>query len=146
MAPRSTRNFRLRKDRSVQVILAWIEMLELRGQDLIWGFWTKPQEVISEIFDKHRLGECMGVDPPFSRNFYNCETLLKSTASYTTYSDIEQTIDKEIRIMDGMENGTIGIRQKANVLMESREGEGIKQVVMKKSRALLAMLKFLSKK
>ena len=45
-----------------------------------------------------------------------------------------------------MENGTIGIRQKVNVLMESREGEGIKQVVMKKSRALLAMLKFLSKK
>ena len=72
MAPPSTRNFRLRKDRSVQVILAWIEMLELRGQDLIWGFWTKPQEVISEIFDKYRLGECMGVDPPFSKDIYNC--------------------------------------------------------------------------
>ena len=67
MAPYSVRNFR--RDRSVQVILAWIEMLELRGQDLIWGFWSKPQEVISEIFDKHKLGECMGVDHPFSRTF-----------------------------------------------------------------------------
>ena len=71
MAPRSTRNFRLRKDRSVQVILAWIEMLELRGQDLIWGFWTKTPEAISETFDKHRLGECMGMDPHFSKNIYN---------------------------------------------------------------------------
>ena len=88
----------------------------------------------------------MGVDPPFSRTFYNCETLLKSTASYTTYSDIEQTIDKEIRIMDSLEDGTSGIRQKVNILMESREGEGIKQVVTTKSKALLAMLKFLSKK
>ena len=107
MAPRSVRNFRLRRDRSVQVILAWIEMLELRGQDLIWGFWSKPQEVISEIFDKHRLGECMGVDPPFNRTFYNCETLLKSTVSYTTHSDIERTIDEEIRVMDGMEDETL---------------------------------------
>ena len=90
MAPYSARNFRLRRDRSVQVVLAWIEMLELRGQDLIWGFWSKPQEVISEIFDKHRLGECMGVEPPFSRTFYNCETLLKSTASYTTHSERNQ--------------------------------------------------------
>ena len=146
MPPRSTRNFRLRKDRSVQVILAWIEMLELRGQDLIWGFWTKPQEVISEIFDKYRLGECMGVDPPFSRNIYNCETLLKSTVSYTTQSDIEPTIEEEIRVMDGMEDETLGMRQKVNALMEFRKGEGVKNVVITKSRALLAMLKFLSKK
>ena len=142
MAPYSVRNFRLRRDRSVRVVLAWLEMLELGDQDLIWGFWSKPQEVISEIFDKHKLGECMGVDHPFNRTFHNCETLLKSTASYTTQSDIEQTLDKEIRVINSMENGTIGIRQKVNVLMESREGEGIKQVVMKKSRALLAMLSF----
>ena len=143
MAPHSVRNFRLRRDRSVQVILAWIEMLELRGQDLIWGFWSKPQEVISEIFDKHRLGECMGMDPPFSRTFYNCETLLKSTASYTTQSDIEQTLDRQISEINTMEVGSIGIRQKVKVLMESRDGEGIKQVVRKKSKALLAMMKFL---
>ena len=68
----------------------------------------------------------MGVDHPFNRTFHNCETLLKSTASYTTQSDIEQTLDKEIRVINSMENGTIGIRQKVNVLMESREGEEIK--------------------
>ena len=86
------RNFRLTRDRSIRVVLAWLEILELRDQDLIWGFWSKPKEAISDIFDKHKLGECMGVDYPFNRTFYNCETLLKSTASYTTKSDIEQTL------------------------------------------------------
>ena len=143
MAPYSVRNFRLRRDRSIRVVLAWLEMLELRDQDLIWGFWSKPQEVISDIFDKHKLGECMGVDYPFNRTFYNCETLLKSTASYTTQSDIEQTLDREISAINSMEVGSIGIRQKVKVLMESRDGEGIKQVVRKKSKALLAMMRFL---
>ena len=55
MPPYTVRNFRLRRDRSIRVVLAWLEMLELRDQDLIWGFWSKPQEVISDIFDKHKL-------------------------------------------------------------------------------------------
>ena len=59
MPPRSMRNFRLRKDLSVQVIMAWLEILDLEGRELIWGFWSKPQEVISEIFEKYRLRECM---------------------------------------------------------------------------------------
>ena len=143
MPPYTPRNFRLTRDRSIRVVLAWLEILELRDQDLIWGFWSKPKEAISDIFDKHKLGECMGVDYPFNRTFYNCETLLKSTASYTTKSDIEQTLDRQISEINTMEVGSIGIRQKVKVLMESRDGEGIKQVVRKKSKALLAMMKFL---
>ena len=92
MPPRSMRNFRLRKDLSVRVIMAWLEILDLEGRELIWGFWSKPQEVISEIFEKYRLRECMGVNPPYFKNNYNCETLLKSTVLYTSQSDINPTM------------------------------------------------------
>ena len=146
MPPRSMRNFRLRKDLSVQVIMAWLEILDLEGQELIWGFWGKPQEVISEIFEKYRLRECMGVNPPYFKNNYNCETLLKSTVLYTSQSDIDPTIEEEIRVMDDNEDETLGMRQKVNALIGSRKVEGVKNVVITKSRALLAMLKFLSKK
>ena len=34
---------------------------------------------------------------------------------YTTHSDIEQTIDEEIRVMDGMADETLGMRREVNV-------------------------------
>ena len=94
------RNFSLRKDLSVRVIMAWLEILDLRNQDLIWGYWTKPQEVISEIFERHRLRECMGIYPPYSKNSYNCKTFLKSIILYTFKGDMDPAIEKEIRVMD----------------------------------------------
>ena len=146
MPPRSMRNFRLRKDLSVRVIMAWLEILDLEDGELIWGFWSKPQKIISEIFEKYRIKECMGVNPPYFKNNYNCETLLKSTILYTSQSDIDPTIEEEIRVMDDNEDETLGMRQKVNALIGSRKGEGVKNVVITKYRALLAMLKFLSKK
>ena len=71
---------------------------------------------------------------------------MKSTVLYTTQSDIDPTIEEEIRVMDDMEDETLGMRQKVNALIGSRKGEGVKNVVITKSKALLAMLKFLSKK
>ena len=62
------RNFSLRKNRSLRVMLAWLELLDFQNQDLIWAYWSKPQEVISDIFERYNLRECMGIYPPYSQN------------------------------------------------------------------------------
>ena len=97
-----------RKDLSVLVIMSLLELLDLEDGELTWGFWSKPQKNISEIFEKYKLKECMGVNPPYYKNNYNCETLLKSTVLYTSQSDIDQTIDEGIRAMKDNEDETLG--------------------------------------
>ena len=129
MPPRTQRNFRLRKDLSVRVIMAWLELLDLEDEELTWGFWSKRQKNISEIVEKYKLKECMGVNPPYYKNNYNCETLLKSTVLYTSQSDIDQTIEEGIRAMEDNEDETLGMRQKVNALIGSGKEEGVKNVV-----------------
>ena len=63
MPPRSQRNFRLRKEVSVHVIKAWLELLRLDDGVLTWGYWSTDQRTISEIFDKYNLSECIGSMP-----------------------------------------------------------------------------------
>ena len=41
MPPRAQRNFRLRKDLSVRVIKAWLELLRLEDGVLTWGIGTQ---------------------------------------------------------------------------------------------------------
>ena len=62
------RNFSLRKNRSLRVMLAWLELLDFQNQGLSWVYFTKPQEAISDIFQRYNLRECMGIYPPYSQN------------------------------------------------------------------------------
>ena len=55
------RNFSLRKNRSLRVMMAWLEILDFQNQDLIWAYWSKPQEVISDIFERYHLHEAHGI-------------------------------------------------------------------------------------
>ena len=90
------RNFSLKKNRSLRTFLAWLELLDFQKQGLKWSYFTKPQQVISEIFERYGLQECMGIYPPFSQNRFNCETFLKSVAFYTMKANMDSAIDKEI--------------------------------------------------
>ena len=93
MPPRAQRNFKLRKDLSVRVIKAWLELLRLEGGILTWAYWDMDETVISEIFERYNLSECMGISPPYHKSKYNCETFLKSTEMYLTQSGIDRTLD-----------------------------------------------------
>ena len=103
MPPRAQRNFKLRKDLSVRVIKAWLELLRLEGGILTWAYWDTDETVISEIFERHNLSECMGIQPPYHKTKYNCETFLKSTELYLTQSDIDRTLDEWIRALGNEE-------------------------------------------
>ena len=130
MPPRSQRNFRLRKDLSVRVIMAWLELLHLEDGELTWGYWSTDQKTISGIFEKYNLSECMGINPPYYKNNYNCETLLKSTVLYTSQCDIDQKIEEGIRAMEDNEDETLGMRQKVEALIQSGKEGGVKNVVV----------------
>ena len=140
------RNFSLKKNRSLRTILAWLELLDFQNQGLTWTYFTKPQQVISDIFERYGLRECMGIYPPFSQNRYNCETFLKSVAFYTMKANMDPAIDKEIRVMDDKSDGPPGMRQKVDALVESRDRGRVQNAVISKARTLLAMINFLHRK
>ena len=71
MPPRAQRNFRLRKDLSVRVIKAWLELLRLEDRVLAWSYWDTDERIISEIFGRYNLSECMGIHVPYHKNKYN---------------------------------------------------------------------------
>ena len=140
------RNFSLTKNRSLRAMLAWLELLDFQNQGLTWAYWTKPQEVISDIFERYNLRECMGIYPPYSQNRYNCETFLKSIALYTIKGDMDPAIEREIRVMDDNSDGAPGMRQKVDALVGSRDRGGVQNAVISKSKALLVMINFLHRK
>ena len=146
MPPRTQRNFRLRKDLSVRVIMAWLELLDLEDGELTWGYWSKNQKNFSEIFEKYNLSECMGINPPYYKNNFNCETFLKSTELYISQSDIDQTMYEWIRALEDNEDGKHGMRQKVEALIQLGQEEGVKSMVAEKLKALLSMLRFMNKK
>ena len=53
MPPRAQRNFRLRKDLSVWVIKAWLELLRLEDGVLTWSYWDTDERIISEILGRY---------------------------------------------------------------------------------------------
>ena len=61
MPPRIQRNFKLRKELSIRVIKAWLELLRLEDGVLTWAYWDTDQRTISEIFGRYNLSECMGI-------------------------------------------------------------------------------------
>ena len=146
MPPRAQRNFKLRKDLSVRVIKAWLELLRLEGGILTWAYWDLDETVIREIFERYNLSECMGISPPYHKSKYNCETFLKSTETYLTQSDIDRTLDDWIRTLGNEEEGDDDTSEKVLMLKQSGQEDGIKSVVAEKSRALLCMLDFWSDK
>ena len=117
------RNFSLTKNRSLRAMLAWLELLDFQNQGLTWAYFTKPQQVISDIFERYNLRECMGIYPPYSQNRYNCETFLKSIALYTIKGDMDPAIEREIRVMDDNSDGDPGMRQKVDALVGPETGE-----------------------
>ena len=145
MPPRSQRNFRLRKELSVRVIKAWLELLRLEDGVLTWGYWDTDQRTISEIFDKYNLSECMGINAP-TRTSLTCETLLKSTELYLSQSDIDRSLYEWIRALEDEEDGENEMRQKVEALIQIGQEEGVKSVVAEKSKSLLCMLEFMTKK
>ena len=112
MPPRSQRNFRLRKEVSVHVIKAWLELLRLEDGVLTWSYWDTDERIISEVFGRYNLSECMGIHVPYHKNKYNCETLSKSTELYLTQSDIDPSLDEWIRALGNEEEGDDEIREK----------------------------------
>ena len=136
------RNFSLRKNRSLRVMMAWLEILDFQNQDLIWAYWSKPQEVISDIFERYNLRECMGIYPPYSQNSYNCKTFLRSITLYTIKGDMDPAIEREIRVMDDNSDGAPGMRQKVDALVGSRDRGGVQNAMISKSKALLVMINF----
>ena len=91
MSPRP-RNFRLRKNLSLQVIQAWLEMLRLDKRGIRWFYWDIPQEELSSLFEKYRLNECMGINPPYVKSKFSCETFLKTSERYLSQADIDGTV------------------------------------------------------
>ena len=129
MPPRVQRNFRLRKDRSLQVIKAWLELLHLEDGVLSWSYWDTEERIISEIFERYNLSDCMGIQPPYHKTKYNCETLLKSTEVYLTQSDIDRSLHEWIRTLGDEEEGVNEMRQKVDSLIQLGQEDGIKSVV-----------------
>ena len=76
-APRQ-RNFKLRKDLSLKMIQAWLELLRLEEGVVKWAYWDTSHDVLTDLFERYRLNDCMGVSLPFLKSKYNCETFLKS--------------------------------------------------------------------
>jgi len=146
MPPCAQRNFRLRKGLSVRVIKAWLELLRLEDGVLTWSYWDTDERIISEIFGRYNLSECMGIHPPYHKTKYNCETFLKSTEMYLTQSDIDRSLDEWIRALGNDEEGDDDISEKVAILKQSGQEDGIKSMVAEKSKGLLCMLDFWTEK
>ena len=146
MPPRPQRNFRLRKDLSVRVIKAWLELLRLEDGVITWSYGDTDERIISEIFGRYNLSECMGIHGPYHKNKYNCETLLKSTELYLTQSDIDRSLYEWIRALENEEEEENEMRQKVEALIQIGQEEGVKSVVAEKSKGLLCMLDFWTEK
>ena len=88
----------------------------------------------------------MWIHAPYHKNKYNCETLLKSTELYLSQSDIDRSLYEWIRALEDEEDGENEMRQKVEALIQIGQEEGVKSVVAEKSKTLLCMLEFMTKK
>ena len=59
---------------------------------VLWDYWDINQNIITEIFIRYNLNECMGISAPFTKNRYNCETFLKVSEKYLSHADLERTL------------------------------------------------------
>ena len=101
MPPCHQHNFKLRKELSVRVIKAWLELLRLED----WAYWDIEQETITEVINRYNLSECMRIHELFYKNRFNCETLLKSTERYLSQSDLDRTLYEWVRTLEDEEDG-----------------------------------------
>ena len=67
ITPRQQRHFKIRADLSLRVIKAWLELLRLGDGVVKWEYWDIEQDIITEVFTRYSLNECMGVIAPFKR-------------------------------------------------------------------------------
>ena len=137
--PGRARNTRLRKSLSLQVIRAWLELLNENGTR--WVYWETPQQDLTSLFDKHRISECMGLTHPYAKSRTACETFLKTSERCLSQSDLDEDV------WDWVNGDTAPPRMRVRLeafLMQDQEG--VKSLITEKSRNLMSMLDFLSSK
>ena len=88
--PGRARNTRLRKSLSLQVIRAWLELLD--DTRTRWVYWETPQQDLTSLFDRHRISECMGLTHPYTKSRTACETFLKTSERYLSQSDLDEDV------------------------------------------------------
>ena len=137
--PGRARNTRLRKSLSLQVIRAWLELLDETGTR--WVYWETPQQDLTSLFDKYRISECMGLTLPYAKSRTACETFLKTSERYLSQSDLDE--DVWAWVNGDTAPPRMRVRLKAFLLQDQ---EGVKSLITEKSKNLLSMLDFLSSK
>ena len=88
--PGRSRNPWLRKPLSLQVIKAWLELLDESGTR--WTYWHIPQQDLTGVFDRHRISDCMGLTPPYVKSRSACETFLRTSERHLSQSDLDENI------------------------------------------------------
>ena len=129
ITPRQQRHFKIRADLSLRVIKAWLELLRLGDGVVKWEYWDIEQDIITEVFTRYSLNECMGAIAPFTKNRFNCETLLKSAERYLSQSDLDRTLPECVRTVEEGDDSNAELRQKVDALIQTGQDDELKSIV-----------------
>ena len=88
--PGRSRNPRLRKPLSLQVIKTWLELLDDTGTR--WTYWDISQPDLTSLFDRYRICDCMDLTPPYVRSRSACEIFLRTAERQLSQSDLDENI------------------------------------------------------
>ena len=127
----------LGKPASLQVTKAWLEILDTSGSR--WAYWSTPQKKLSEIFHKHRINTCTGLNPPYEKSRAGCRAFLEAAVRLPPHLDLD---------IRGWAGGGIApcVTEQALKAFLSRGETGVKDLIVNTSKKLLAMLTFLDSK
>ena len=137
--PGRPRNPRLRKPLSLQIIKAWLELLDEAGTR--WTYWDVPQQSLTDIFDRHQINECIALTPPYLRSRSACETFLRTSERYLSQSDL----DENIWVWADGDSAPVRMKERLEAFL-AQEHEGVKSLITEKSKNLLCMLEFMGVK
>ena len=137
--PGRARSTRLRKPLSLQVIRAWLELLDETGTR--WIYWETSQQDLTSLFDKYRISDCMSLTHPYPKSRTACETFLRTSERCLSQSDLDEDVWAWV---DG-DTAPPGMKARLEAFL-TEDHEGVKSLITEKSKNLLCLLEFLTSK